>query len=507
MLFGPKKRKIADLDVDEVMQAIAPLIGGETVDPKKYVVPAQPGISEQFPGSGRPTAPTAIAAQPETAVSFAPRIPSDEPVNMGYGRTMENDPPGVPQVARPSTAMPQAQTDTPVTFAPRRTPQQDLDEERAKNRELHSVGAPKEHSLAKRLLQGALGGFARGGIGGAITGAAVEGFYPKANTNLRTQSEIAKSDKRIGGLEKSVESESERLLREAQTQGIKDKPTLAREAAAAKAQAATDAYNRRMDYLDKQQEFEGNKWKRYTDKDGKVFKQYADGRLEPVMFNNEQDFDPGEQMVTDPLTGNPVKAKQIISPQAMIASSDAGREQDVAKFNASNQFKADTENINNSVQYHASISKMLADAAAADPGINDGEFQGLNEQIAGKHTEYDSVANQDFSGIRDPDELAKARKKQFDDLNKIAEESTALRTKALTVMSKTAAGKARADAIRKNMPPPPKKLTYTPIKAVKAGGKIARSADVDAFAKSKGWSREKTEKYLTSAAGGGYTIQ
>jgi hypothetical protein len=183
-MFGPRKRKIADLDVDEVMQAIAPLIG-----------------THEAGQVARPT--------------FAPTV-QNEPVNMGFGRTTENVPSGVP--AATPTFNPVTNTQPP-TFGPR-SRQQELDAEYKKNDELHTVGAPKEHSLAKRLLQGALRGFATGGIGGAIAGTAVEGFYPKANTQMRTNSEIAKSNQRIGGLQKAVGAEEDSLFNKARTENI-----------------------------------------------------------------------------------------------------------------------------------------------------------------------------------------------------------------------------------------------------------------------------------------------
>lgn len=327
--------------------------------------------------------------------------------------------------------------------------------------------------------------------------------------NMKKQNRVDQAARTLAPLQAQETYKEKIRQQKAQTQNTLDKPAQIREAAAAKVQAAIDADKRRMDLVNRRADIASGEAKIETDDKGLRWlvhlKPDSSGKLrdkEPLEnpLTHEQDFDPGEQMVTDPLTGNPVKAKQILGPQAMIASADATREQQAATTNVSNQIKVDQENINNNIQYHANIAKMISDAAVADSGINDGEFQGLNEQIAGKNTEYNSVANQDFSGITDPDDREKARKKQFDDLNKIAAESTELRTKALASMSKTVAGKARADAIRANLPPEPKKLTYTPIKAVKVGGIGTYSeSDFTARAKAKGITGDALKQAIAKA--------
>ncbi len=184
-MFAPRKRKLGDLDVEEVLSTIVPMLGGG-------------GTVQHESGQVAPGAPV---VPPNVA----------DVVNMGYGRTMDASTPVGPPSPVPSTPVPTSNApDTPSpTFGPKVRSRQDvLNEEYQRNDELNKTGVPKEHSVAKRLLQGALRGLATGGIGGAITGAAMEGFYPKANTEQNTKTAIAKSNQRIGGLQKAVDAET-----------------------------------------------------------------------------------------------------------------------------------------------------------------------------------------------------------------------------------------------------------------------------------------------------------
>lgn len=81
-------------------------------------------------------------------------------------------------------------------------------------------GAPKDHSLVNRIFTGALRGLGRGGLGGGIAEGLIEGFYPKVNTNINTQGQLAKSDAEVAALQSQRGNDQKYRLGEAQIKTI-----------------------------------------------------------------------------------------------------------------------------------------------------------------------------------------------------------------------------------------------------------------------------------------------
>jgi hypothetical protein len=107
-----------------------------------------------------------------------------------------------------------------------------------KQRLLQSGEGPAEHSVLKRMLTGAIRGFARGGIGGMAVGTAAEGFFPGANRVANSQQELGevnqqidqrnkqrKADADIGNIEADNQFQQDRLsyLRDDQQRKVGDR--------------------------------------------------------------------------------------------------------------------------------------------------------------------------------------------------------------------------------------------------------------------------------------------
>lgn len=352
---------------------------------------------------------------------------------------------------------------------------------------------------------GAMEGLRRGGVIGAIIGAIKGGtdrnttekyhdsqtlgrLYPKYQAQAGMEAQDQKFDlgqAQIGHLNADTLDTLTKPARELQKQ------------------------QNRIDLQKMKDAAEGLKWEP-VGHGGLLWKKHNNGREEPLLGKDnktqEVDLKTKTYKVYDPTTKQTVDVtgEQVLGYSAPIQQGNANREQDVRKTNASNQLKVLTENINNSIQYHASVAKMLTDALTAEAGINDGETEGLRNQILQKNAAYQALSEQEMPDTGDDAADGKARQKQVEQMNKVADQAAILNTKLLTAMSKTAAGKVRADAIRANLPPRPAKLTYTPIEAVQVGGKMVNSAQLDAFAKSKSWTRQQAEAYAKS---NGWKIQ
>lgn len=76
----------------------------------------------------------------------------------------------------------------------------------------------------KRALRGALDGFATGGIGGAMAGAAIEGFYPKSYQKLRTNEKVAEAKQAIDYRNKQANEAANLDHKRAQIENAQLKP-------------------------------------------------------------------------------------------------------------------------------------------------------------------------------------------------------------------------------------------------------------------------------------------
>jgi len=184
-------------------------------------------------------------------------------------------------------------------------------------------------------------------------------------------------------------------------------------------------------------------------------------------------FVPGEQGLTwiDPLTKQPmrVKAKQTLMPGATIASGNATRETNAARDNAEKYWQTQKSNIDNHMKYMSDVKSLLTAAITADSGLVDDP--GTRREMEGKYNEIVALSN---SPLPDTDDPSKAQEDRVKRVNKLTDDYNALNNKLLDNLSKTAAGKAKADQIRQQIQsmPAPAKLTYTPYKATLVTGGV-----------------------------------
>lgn len=312
------------------------------------------------------------------------------------------------------------------------------------------------------------------------------------------------------------EWQNKQALIKAQTKDVLSKPDdrdaavqQKRDQQIAITQRAITAYENRKKIHEQDADVRSGIAKLFTDANGLRWKQYlnadASGKHrdnEPVVnpTTGEQEFDPGEQMVLDPLTNTVVKAKQLVGPAAMVASSDAGRQQQANKDASEGAFRAQQDNVKAIADWHKTVSSMLVSAIGAEAGFDD---KGIRSQIDAKNTELAELQNEPPSDSILDEKKNEERTKR---INRLNDDVVKLNGDLLDAWAKTADGRVKAEALRKNLPPRPDKVTYTPYKAVQVGGghKVAPSAQVDAFAQSKGWTRAQAEQYLKN---NGWTIQ
>jgi predicted RNA-binding protein Jag len=184
-------------------------------------------------------------------------------------------------------------------------------------------------------------------------------------------------------------------------------------------------------------------------------------------------FVPGEQGLTwiDPLTKQPmqVKAKQTLMPGATIATGNAVRQTNADRDNAEKYWQTHKTNIDNQMKYMSDIKGLLAAAITADSGLTDDP--GTRAEMEGKYNEIVALSN---SPLPDTDDPSKAQEDRVKRVNQLTDDYNTLNNKLLDNLSKTAAGKAKADQIRAQIQsmPAPSKLTYTPYKPTMVTGGV-----------------------------------
>lgn len=178
---------------------------------------------------------------------------------------------------------------------------------------------------------------------------------------------------------------------------------------------------------------------------------------------------PGEQGIEwlNPRTNKTeiIKAKQGAVADAQIAEQDARSQQDADKFNATNQLRAMTENVNHQIQYNSQVSSLLSSAIAADTSlVGNATVTGLREQYDTKQRELVALQNEQPAAYDD-----KAIKTRADRINSLNDDLTGLAGKLWTEVGKTEQGKAKAAEIQGMIGKlqKPGKVTYTPITASK----------------------------------------
>lgn len=324
-------------------------------------------------------------------------------------------------------------------------------------------------------------GRAIGGAGaGAVMGATMNNVDERMMDKMKL-AQLAPQYEQAYGMERQKKEDDAKIAyKKANAINIADKPQRERDAAVAKVVAAKTAFDRRMQMRDRDADIRSGEAKRTVDANGMVWKEFtkadSSGKIrekEPVVnpVTGEQDFDPGEQMVIDPLTQVKVKAKTIIAPQAMIATGNANRQTEADKTNAAQRTAVMKENINNQMQRMTAINTLWSQAITADSGIAD--ESGIRSEMDGKMREITALSNSELPASSDPEKAQEDRVKR---VNKLVDEYNELNNKLITNISKSTAGKAKAEQIKQliNAMPAVPKLTYTPYKpTMVTGGKYA----------------------------------
>lgn len=478
-------------------------------DPKKKklpaIVPAEQSIDVTQP---LPEVP-AVAQPPAASMFSLPAITPDEPSSASpdaalpaianspdWSRWNDGNLPAIAPSAAPT--LPEIPTDTPIppkdsTTAPVNLPAVDPIEAelQKKTGELTSASQYHDKHWTKwDKIAAALEGWAKGGIFNAVKAVKDPHYFE----DQRIAEDRARLLPQIGALQQIRDTNLTAKQKQAQTAYTTERPAIEHAKIRQKAIQDKATFDQRQSLLDQKQKFDGGQWTRYEDADGKVFKKFKDGRMEPVEFNGVQDRNPAKIMydTVSLLTGQPVKVTgaQLYSGEAQVAAGNAQREQGANTTNANNELEAQRANVTNAFNY----SKTLFDKAAEIAKTN-GESQGAFTSAQGLHTQLGQAAEklQSLDPVVNEKEYTAAQK-NFNELQeKFYQAISKTQSGAAAVQQMTAQGVAR-----------PGVITAPKIKASKVSGKVARSADVDAFAKSKNWTRAQAENYLTN---NGYTIQ
>lgn len=161
--------------------------------------------------------------------------------------------------------------------------------------------------------------------------------------------------------------------------------------------------------------------------------------------------------------GYPMKPSEAGRLKVDQAQFDATKVQDADKFNASQAVEVAKTNVANQMKWADDVRQVIMKAAEA------------NAAILGSAPEAQGAAGRMEALIPRLQEAADAGDTEaFDKLQKEFNAAQEAYTKGL---SKSAAGRELAAQLKKAMPPRPKAVTFTPIKAATTGKPIPKSKD------------------------------
>lgn len=241
-------------------------------------------------------------------------------------------------------------------------------------------------------------------IGAQIGDALVNGNQRqiKGLGQIRHDNAVAKAQNKYKEIAQIEEDKAKLGKTRAETEFIQQKPEAERERVRTRVEAATTAFNRRMQADEARREFEGGKWERYTDGDGKVSRKYNDGRLEPIInpTTGEQDVDPSKQYyeVTDKVTGKTVQ---------VLGSTLYGKGIDLQVGEAQTNYKASVNDAGNLEKYEKDLGeheekygKLMSEADMFDDEAEtyENENRRLEASLVGDEAEYDPKV---IRGIKD----------------------------------------------------------------------------------------------------------
>lgn len=317
-----------------------------------------------------------------------------------------------------------------------------------------------------------LGGGLGKGIGGGIDRTANERRsqqmkLQKLMNDLAIQSGL--KDKALEQEARKVQIDEIKRRPEKEAEAWKQRVQIENEKNKAKVEAATIAFNRRMEALDKQQQFEGNQWEKYVDGNGKVWKKYKDGRSEPAIFNGEQDTDPSKMTydVYDPVTEKTVKATggQILGYSGAIQQGNATREQQANIQNAQFDIETQKTNVKNMMDFNGQVVSLANQIAKESKNMNENlaEMNGYNTEL--------QAANQELAGV-DP----AANPERY---NKLVDKVNNLSGKVFEAAGKTESGAKALNELKARGIQPPQLVKAPKVQPVKinTGKPVPKSKD------------------------------
>jgi hypothetical protein len=176
------------------------------------------------------------------------------------------------------------------------------------------------------------GGYLAGGATAGVAGAVV----PEWNEHADRNREIQRLENENARMITEARAVSQMQTQEVNRQEIGRRPEKEAAANKAKVDAATTAFNRRIEYLQKQQDFASGKAQLWTDpEDGKIYRWFPNDpskAREPVMdpTTGEQDVDPRYKWydVTSPVSGTRMRlqGKDLFAGESQVEASQVSAE-------------------------------------------------------------------------------------------------------------------------------------------------------------------------------------
>jgi hypothetical protein len=432
-------------------------------------IPGISGRSGAYSGGGLPTAPAVpvpdIAAPPVVArhadqpnVRIPVVMPTSAPATGQYGDVISPDvmpdAPIVP-IKKGKTATDRMLEITSHDYS---APEWEVTDEKTGKRrktsdakraakdptavQIKEAGAnyDADHGILERI-GGALGGWAQGGIAGAVQGATDRHWWEKQKDRAEIE----------GGLGQKAQLE-QGLYKSQAEQGYKQAQSLSELAQAEK--YGIDAQN---DLIKTGLEIKKSNQPKVEKRSGKYWLQFPDGKtaplIDPVTKKQAEELSDRLYEWTDPSSGKTVQITggQLASAGATIASGNAQRTQAAAIENTNNAIEVAKANVDNLMAHNKQVADLTKAAVDADPTISaDPIVKGLRTQFDAKQAQLDAA----FASLNHNDEEAVKR------ANKLQSELADLSGKLFEAVGKTDAGRAKAgeykklaDELRKKAPP------------------------------------------------------
>jgi len=394
----------------------------------------------------------------------------------------------------------QAQADAaaPVAPPPGKTPAASTDP-REKLRNLALNGAPPEKKWWKRMLQGALEGYAAGGLGGAAAGAALQTFVPSTNARSNTQRQIAQLEPRAQYLDAQDDAarKDQKAQIDMQTATLNNKEKLFKvmgDVVTNDPKWAIIKDKRKIeqkdaDYLNAKSKALIGYDPQLTPEDWQTYKtQEINGQTvatseigKPNFFPTNAPINEVKQPVTaiSPVTGTPVKVtgSDLLGSETTTALSNAGRQQSADEANAQRAFEAAKTNASAQANYNSQLVDLQKAALAPFAQLIGGSTELTNQASAINMLSQQASDAADrlnatpMTGVVGRENAQAA----FDDAQKAF---IAAQTKFSDTLGKTQGAAAAAAAFNSIKPKPPTMVKPTTIQSTQVGGRMSVSEPV-----------------------------